>query len=143
MLRRSRREAVAKIIAPCFFVEPPVLFPHPCVIADALEVRRIENDDRESVIGKGKGAEISYKVRTYNQLATVAKLMLLGADITEHGALVLLVEPKHTRAAAHVKNGLLTSHRSPPYAFRACSASDKNQTGVRSSPDSVRYVTGG
>ncbi|EKG7071685.1 hypothetical protein L6Z78_RS05550 [Escherichia coli] len=56
-------EAVAKIIAPCFFVEPPVLFPHPRVIADALEVRRIENDDRESVIGKGKGAEISYKVR--------------------------------------------------------------------------------
>jgi hypothetical protein len=65
-------------------------------------VRRIEHDDREGVIGKGKGAEISNKVRTYNQLATVAKLMLLGADITEHGALVLLVEPEHARPAAHV-----------------------------------------
>ena len=30
------------------------------------------------------------------------KLMLLGADITEHGALVLLVEPEHARPAAHV-----------------------------------------
>lgn len=36
--------------------------------------------------------------------------MLFGADISEHGAGVLLVEPEHAGAAAHIENRRVVGH---------------------------------
>ncbi|EJD8207744.1 hypothetical protein NIQ03_000227 [Salmonella enterica] len=92
----------ANIRAPCFFIQAPVFFTHLGRLAHTLQVWRIKYHDRKQRISERQCAEVGNEVWTDNQAATVAQCVFFGADIGEHGAGILFVEPEHARAAAHV-----------------------------------------
>ncbi|HDA4107658.1 TPA: hypothetical protein O5C65_005060, partial [Salmonella enterica subsp. enterica serovar Mokola] len=66
------------------------------------QVWRIKYHDRKRLVCKRQRAEVGNEVWTDNQATTIAQGMRFGADISEHGAGVPLVEPEHAGAAAHV-----------------------------------------
>jgi hypothetical protein len=67
-------------------------------------MRWVENYNRERGIGERQRPEISDNVWTDNQAAIIAKGVLLGADVSEYGALVMLVEPEQAGSTTHVNN---------------------------------------
>jgi hypothetical protein len=65
-------------------------------------VRRIEDYLGETVIGEWQLAEVGKHVRADHQLTPVTKRVFFAAHITEYGAVILFIEPKHPGAAAHI-----------------------------------------
>jgi|SRR5471030_287832 len=97
-------ETGANVLPPRRFIQRSIFLPHPAIYASTFEVRGIEDNLRKTIVGERQRAKISDDVWIDNQLATVAQRVVLAALIAEHGAVILLIEPEHPGAAAHVEN---------------------------------------
>lgn len=123
-------ETGADVIAPRRFIQCAILLPHPAIYASTFEVRGIEDNLRKTIVGEWQRAKISDNVWIDNQLATVAQRVVLATLIAEHGAVILLIEPEHAGAAAHVENRLVgcLSHGCSPAGAGIISLNSITQT---------------
>ncbi|SAE27709.1 Uncharacterised protein [Enterobacter cloacae] len=84
-------ETGAQVRTPRFFVQSPVFFTHPGSLTNSFKMRRVEHHYGEGVISKRQRAKVSNEIRTDNQTAAIAKLMLLTANVGKDSARVAFV----------------------------------------------------
>ena len=92
------------VIAPCR-EKRAVLHAGPRGFAEALEVRRVEDDVGELLVGERQVPEVGLDVGADGDGPAVADLRGLDAFVYEQRAGVVRVEPHHAAAGGHVEDG--------------------------------------
>lgn len=107
------RKSLSEIFLPPGIREFPIFLGKPGVFTGMVQVRRVEDDQRERPVVKGQVPEVHLNVGMNMELPisclhrAVFQLCVNGADISEEDPGVLPVEIKHPASAAGVEDRLL------------------------------------